>query len=220
MRLVNAILAAIIVFWLSACDRWPPQSVELRELFLENRSSFEALEEKILATHYENVAIVGIEGTDNVKLMWEMATPDEGGAIYDWEIVADSEWWSLLRRTQVFSVNQADGVVWFDFGRSLDLDGTTINARYVHSSADLKLRKPCNPKFKSIPCGHCAIEISDGWFIDYWWSPEDLLPVESARMVDGDLTMQEYDAMYDIELLKCRKNGFEEIGYDLSLWES
>ena len=204
---------------ISACAKWPPYHEELAKRFEENRSAFEQLEAKILATHYFRVSGGCVVDSDKqrisnrVKLEW-IDESEGNDYLYDHEYIEDEEWSDLFCRTLVWSVENHDGVLTFDFGSSIDRNNKTTFVVYTHSQELLESRKPCLPEFEDIPCGLCSVLLDDEWYLEYWWSPEELVPGGFERVLAKEMTREKYYELFDRNLHQCRIDGYSEIGYD------
>lgn len=213
--------ALTCIFLISACTKWPPHHEELADRFNENRAAFEQLEKMILDTDYLRVSGGCIVDKDRkksssrVRLTRKVDEPEKKGYLYDQEYIEDDAWSDLFCQTLIYSVANYDGIVSFGFGSSFDRDDKFVHAEYTHSRAELESRKPCLQEHQNIPCGLCFVALDDEWFINYWWSPEELVPGGFDLVLDGEMTDEEYRELSDRNFEQCRIDGLTAIGYDL-----
>jgi hypothetical protein len=210
----------VCVSLISACSKWPPSHEELAERFSENRDAFEQLEAKILDTHYVEVSGGCFVDSNHEKisnrvtLLRKVDESDGKAYLYEQEYIEDDEWSDLFCQTLVWSVANYDGIVSFDFGSGFRRNNKTVFAAYTHSRELLESRKPCLPEHIKIPCGLCSVALDDEWYIEYWWSPEELVPGGFEQVLDEEMTEEEYRELLDRDLEQCRTDGLVQIGYD------
>lgn len=214
-------LAIASILFVSACSEWPPHQEELAERFEENRDAFEQLEAKILTSNLVRVSggcVLDSDGertSNRVQLLRKVDEAEGKEYPYERDYVEDAEWTDLFCQVFVWSVENHDGVVTIGFGSSIPHDDMTTFVEYIHSREMLESRRPCLPEIEQIPCGLCSVPLDDEWYLEYWWSPDELVPDGFSRVLDGEMTEDEYRELYDRSLEQCRIDGYREIGYDL-----
>ena len=205
--------------WLYARNQWPPYIGELTDNFQTNRAAFGRLEEKIVQTEYVHVSKTGIYGIPRFNDSKHVVAEIQENELRKSEIIEnDPEWDDLFLKINIFGVTHLDNVVTLTFVGPLRSGERMVYAEYVHSQESLNDRIPCKAEHKKLDCGLCAIGLTDGWFIDYWWSPGEVVPGGYQRVLDDELSEDEYRTEFDRNLRQCRINGYEAIGYDRSLW--
>lgn len=222
MNRFSYMLIVSVTCLLSACDRWPPYRDDLVEHFNENKDAFEQLRAKIIDTHYLSVGGGCIGDRDGglkhtpVTFTWEPDHAEGEDFVYEQESVEDAEWSELFCKVGGWDVVSYDGIVRFEFGGpSAEQNDRSVRFAYVHSKEMLASRIACLPEHKEIPCGLCSVALDDEWYVEYWWSPEELLPGVFDRVLDGEMTREEYRSMFDETLAQCRIDGNRAMGYDL-----
>lgn len=224
MRLLLLLATLQAIVFAAGCSRWPPDHKNLTDRFFENRSAFEKLESKILSTNYDRVTGGCVLNSDRelvhtrVTLYWTEIDPVSGELAYKRESIQSEEWNELFCAAIVWSVQQYDGIVSLGFGSGMPLGEKFVGASYVHSEEQLSDRKACLPEHKKLECGLCAVPLDDAWFIEYWWTPDDILPDEYSMMIDGELSEEDYWSQFEQELKRCRVEGYQAIGYDTTGW--
>ena len=204
---------------LVACGKWPPYEAELVEKFKTHRETFETLQSKIEASDYFRVSQTGILGIPRIKDSYDVIAEIEDGESVRREIIQeDREWEELFRRAGLFSVEYYDNAVILGFVGKLTVKNRYVVAEYVHSPEDRAELKSCQEKQRQLGCGLCAVDLDGDWFIRYWWTPDELVPGGFDRVLEGEITEDEYHAIFDEELAKCRLDGYTAIGYDTSGW--
>ena len=219
MHLIRATTIILCLVAVSGCDKWPPYHEDLEARFTNSREAFEALEAKILETDYNHVSHTGIYGIPKFKETTSVVAykDSEEGQESDF-IEDDPEWNSLLIAASVFAVGNDEGVVSFTFLGPIEERGRMVFVEIIHSAERREPLKECLQKHKEIECGLCAFDLSEDWFVQYYWSPEEIVPDGIDAVVDGDMTEDAYDKAFDENLFQCRKNGYRSIGYDVSEW--
>lgn len=216
---IFSVLILTIVMWLSMGEGWPPYHQELSLNFKANRDAFDRLEEKILQTEFVHVSTTGIYGIPRFNDSKHVVAETQGDEFRESEIIEnDSEWDDLFVELNVFGVSHFDDVVSMTFIGPLQREKRTVYAEYVHSQESLDERIECLPEHQSLGCGLCAFSLSDGWFIEYWWSPETIVPGGYDLVLDGELSEEEYRDQFSRLLTECRRDGYKAIGYEMSLW--
>ena len=94
----------------------------------------------------------------------------------------------------------------------------TVWAEIVHAPDHRTELYPCLEQHKKLGCGACIVDLDTDWFIYYWWTPDELVPGGFDRVLDDEITEDEYRAIFDNNLQQCRIDGYSAIGYDASGW--
>ena len=216
--IILAILASA-----SACGGWPPDSDQLKNRFLQNRESFVALENKMLSSDYDRV--VQYRTTDANLVLFEWSENDEqGNDIRQRSIEEAPDWWDILAASKVFTASQGDGIVSFEPTPVLSKrlkwliglrpnDNRSMHIHYVHHAGLRTSIRPCETGFESLGCGACIVDIGDDWFIQYWWFPRDFVQGGFDRVLDGELSEEEYDALSEQRMEQCFAEGAEATEY-------
>ena len=215
-------LAALlfVVPLLGACEKWPPHEEELRRNFEENRVALESLEAKISGTKYFRVSQTGIMGIPRFNDSDHVVADFHGVEFVESDLIEnDPEWEQFFRQAGVFSVSKYEDRATFGFVGSLPDKSRSIWVEYVRSAVQRKNLKPCLPEHKNLACGLCVVDLDDQWFLEYWWTPEDVIPDRYEEVLSGQLSDEEYWQEIDAALLECRINGYRSIGYDVSDWQ-
>ena len=205
---------------MSACSEWPPGHRELSQRFYGDREAFVQLEARLLETEYVQVSGGCVPESDRenvsmrVTLTKEVRDSVGEQNLYEQEYVNDDDWTDLFCRTSVWAAEKHDGAVGFDIGSRLDRNSKEVFAWYIHSQEKMQALKPCLPEFKTIPCGLCSLELDGGWYVEYSWSPEELVPGGFDRVLDEDISENEYYDQFYRNLDQCRKSGYSKIGYE------
>ena len=217
LKIATVSVVAILVagVWLYSLEKWPPYVDELTENFTANRAAFEKLATKIVKTEYVHVSKTGIYGiprfTDSKRVVAYTLVDDYRESV---NIEDDPEWDDLFLETNVFGVAHSNDVVILTFIGAIQSDERTMYAEYVLSQDYLNEHKVCKPEHKKLDCGMCVVGLSDGWFIEYWWSPDEVVLGGYDRVIDNELSEDEYWEEFDRNLRECRVNGYDAIGYD------
>lgn len=223
MNRVTHVLAVGVTCLVSACNQWPPYRSDLVQHFNENQETFEQLRGKILDTHYLRVTGGCIGDRDGgvkhtlVTITWEPEHTEGQDFVYEQERVEDAEWSDLLCKVGgSWGVANYDGIVWIEYGGpSAKQNDRSVHFGYVRSKEMLGSRISCLPEHREIPCGLCSVSLDDEWYVEYWWSPDELLPGVYDGVINGEMTQEEYWLMFDETLAQCRTDGYRAMGYDL-----
>ena len=216
MEIRRIIILASFSLAVSGCDQWPPYQNELRENFTNNREAFDTLKTKIQGTEYIHVSMTGIYGIPRFDDSTYVVANTQGEEYIEQEIIEDDpEWNDLFLAANVFAVAQHEDVVSLRFVGPLEDDKRTTFAEYVYDAAGRESRKTCLPEYEDLRCGLCAVDLADNWYIDYWWSPEELVLGGYDRVLDDEMTNEQYRETFDRNLEQCRFDGYTAIGYDL-----
>lgn len=200
--------------------QWPPYHDEFRENFTNNRSAFDALEKKIVGTEYFRVSVTGIFGIprfdDSTGVVGEMEGDEYPESVV---IKDDPEWDELLGQANIFAVNNRNNVVSFSLISAIEQGGRKTYVDYVHSVETRDTRRPCLPEYRTLDCGRCVVELVEDRYIEYSWSPVELVPGERNSVLDDDASANEYWDNFDRNLKQCIDNGYKAIGYKLNAWQ-
>lgn len=157
--------------------------------------------------------------SSRINADWAVDAPEDDDAVWNRDYIEDEEWGDLICQARIWSVEHFDGVVRFSFGSSIDQNEKTVFAEYVHNADLQNTRLPCVPEHKNIPCGLCSVPLDDEWYIEFWWSPEDIGDDELERVVAGEISDEEYRESINRDLAQCRIDGYAEIGYDMDKFQ-
>lgn len=184
----------------------------LQTRFFENKEAFEKLATMIRDSDYLSVETV--KGSD--KLFVNRAES------YQMEIESSEQapmWASLLRQTNTHSLigpDERDGAVLFSqFSKTFDIN----TASFVGFERGEVYPVPligCRSEFRNLPCGFCGWQLDEDWSLLYQWMPLVILPAEYDEFLNGELSLDEYDAMRSSSIQQCKANGYTTIGYDVS----
>ena len=220
LKSVALVFAPVLI---AGCDAWPPESAFLTEHFLNNRQSFVALERKLEASDYSEVAQEGILGIGRYSeppqvVAWERSDDEDS----DWiEITDDPEWYELLNEAGLFSVTErASGFSFSLWGLSWLHEGRFYYVSYIHDAGYRDRLMACQPEYQAIPCGFCAVDMpGHAWFLEYEWYPEHVLPPPENTEIDILNGPDEaYEQAYSEAFRECRVEGYRAIGYEHSEW--
>ena len=75
--------------------------------------------------------------------------------------------------------------------------------------------KLCRPEFKKVPCGYCAVALSDDWFLHYVWSPEYFDEEANDAYLNGEISLDESRVSWAQDMRQCMIDGASEMGYDV-----
>jgi hypothetical protein len=195
---------------LSACNGWPAYEAKARKHFVENRDSFERLAKKMRATDYWRVSIAGT----NVNV-----TPSADGDYEDQFVIGDDpEWHELLVDVGMFMVLQSDdGAVWTDPGYLWgERENQMGHNGFTHDPDLLDEFVLCKPEHEQVPCGRCAVALEDDWYVHYIWYPDIFSQEEWGSYMNGELSLEDYNASLEIALKQCYIDGYTEMGYDIN----
>ena len=201
---------ALVLLVTAGCDSWPPHEREAREKFAENRSSLERLAEKIRATDISMVSLTYEDGRVFIE------PEDESRKVYFED--DDTEWHELLTAVNMQSVKKRNGgSVYVDSGSDV-FDGYRNRVGYLgflHDPDGSIPQKPCLSEHARLACGRCAVELHDGWLLEYGWFPELLAPEARDAFRDDEISHEDYLDAESEALNECLNEGFSAIGYDV-----
>ena len=216
MPVIRTTLSILLLTLLSGCEQWPPYEDELRENFTNNREAFDTLRTKIQGTEYIHLSMTGIYGIPRFNDSKHVVADMQGEDHIEQEIIEnDPEWDDLFLAANVFAVAQHENVVTLRFIGALENKKRTTHAEYVCGVEQGESRKPCLPEHEKLRCGLCSVDLEDGWFIEYWWSPEEVVPGGLDLLTNDEIPEEEYWELFDQNLKQCRIDGYKAIGYDL-----
>ena len=215
-------ICALLLLAISGCEGWPPNSEVLESRFHENQHAFEDIRTRILGTEYYWAGPFRDGDTLAMALHREECVPVEGylQCQMDSDRIDDAQWARLFGEARVFDVRQHDGVVRLEPHPVLTLnrflsrdrfDDRSIWITYANDPRPDVERAECVAELKDIDCASCSIPLGENWFIEYWWTPKDLVPEALDSYVSGDMPADEYDQIYDAAYEKCLQEGFEAI---------
>lgn len=197
-----------LLLLISACDGWPPLESDARNHFEEHRESFERLARKMRSTDYWRVAIEGA--------VVEVTPTDDGDYEEQFKIEDDPEWRELLDDVRMFMVLQSDGAVWTDPGGMWGNHENRIGHNgFAHNPSMLDEYKLCQSGHENIPCGLCAVDLGDDWYIYYRWFPEHFSKDDLDAYLDGRISLDEYSDLKDEGYRQCHIDGYAKMGYDV-----
>lgn len=116
------------------------------------------------------------------------------------------------------------------YGNLSESDGTTfvslavppifasrksIDISYVHRAEPAKI-PDCASTSRFQRCGQCSASLRNGWYIEYLWRPEELIPDSLDRAAEGIISSEEYSEEYRRELDQCLADGLAAIGYEVA----
>jgi len=221
MRFVGHWTLLLLAVSLCSCGKWPPYEEELVEKFDSSRESFWALESKLKASKYFRVSQTGIWGIPRFKDSYEVVAEIHGDEFVESETIEDDrEWEEHFRKAGLFSVEYYEDIVILGFVGQLPVKNRWVWADYVHSAEHRTELRPCLDEHKKLACGICVVDLAEEWFIRYRWTPEEQVPGGFDRVLEGEITEEEYDELFDKNLRQCRKDGYSAIGYDTSRWDN
>lgn len=202
-----------------ACTKWPPYESELVRKFNTSRDSFETLEAKIVASEYFRVSQTGILGIPRLKDSYEVVAEKDSGEIFQTDVLEDDpEWEEHFRKAGLFSVEYYDSAARFGFSSELPVRNRSVWAEFVHAGDAREGLFPCLAEHRKLECGACVVDLDKDWFIYYWWTPADPVPGGFDRVLDEEITEDEYWVIFNENLEQCRLDGYSAIGYDTSGW--
>ena len=198
-----------VLILVSACGSWPPYEAKARQHFEKNRESFERLAEKMRGTDFWRVSV-------HRQTSVEVTPIADGDHDRKFIIDDDPEWRELLFKVGMYMVLQYDGAIWTDdLGTWGKYKNRIETAGFAHSPTMLEKFKVCLPEFKRIPCGRCAVPLTDNWYIHYEWHPGYYSEEEWDSYLAGETTLEEYSESRDKANRQCHLDGYAEMGYDV-----
>ncbi len=187
--------------------------------FNTNRESFEVLEAKIIASDYFRVSQTGILGIPRFDDSYHVVADKESGEFVEQDIVEDDpEWEEHFRKAGLFSVEYYDSAARFGFVGELPVKKRFVWAEIVHAQDVRTELHLCLEEHKKLSCGACVVDLDTDWFIYYRWTPDEHVPGGFDRVLDDEITEDEYWEIFDENLKQCRIDGYSAIGYDTSGW--
>ena len=149
--------------------------------------------------------------------------PDQSGEQEPFFVDDDPEWHALLSDIGVLQVAQQDGAVSMGSGSLWRNPGPLENApdeRFgfsdiTHDPNMLDRVVLCAPEHEEIPCGRCAVPLSDDWYQDHSWWPLFYDQERSDAFHDGEMDLETYSELEAEDRLRCMIDGYTEMGYDV-----
>ena len=190
-----------------ATSDWPPVSAAARQDFEANSGLYGDLVSDLDHAGYFQVILIG----DDVRA----AALEDTETI--WEVPSDPDRWrSRMSALELRRVVRVD-VSWFLQKAAVDGgDGREYLTFFIRDEdSDWK---ECRSEQSGIRCGVCGETLDERWSLRIVWSPIDLGMDAFDGLRTGEESIEE--AVSEIVDLskECLRQGFEELGYDTSVF--
>ena len=185
-RLVQAAFCLLILSTMS-CDayHWPPYVGELRSMFDESESVLSEIKTEMMADGLFTI------GPDLNKAFGHPDLP---------ELTQEQEakYSALFEQLPFYgSLSENDGATFVSLAvPPIPWSRKSVHISYVHRAEPAHI-PDCSATSRFHRCGRCSVMLRNDWYIEYIWSPDQLLPESSeGQAAEGIVSSEDFSDEY------------------------